>query len=114
MFYSIGQCFVDNSDGNVNNNSDNIKNNLFKNGKTDYSIIAEATELMDNSNYISVSSIDKLGVQARPGSIFAINGEPIRIGKTGTYELIFNEVYVNSLKVLSQDQFLFDYKYIIE
>lgn len=112
MFYSIGQSFIDNTGNSINNGESKMP---FKaDGSTDYSIVSTATELMNNSEYIPVSSIDKLGVQAQPGSVFAINGEPIRIGKTGTYELIFNEVYVNSLKVLSANQFLFDYKYSIE
>lgn len=40
--------------------------------------------------------LEKLGVQASPGTLIQINGVPIRMGKTGIYELD-NIVLVKSL-----------------
>lgn len=111
MAYAIGQYIIDNKDQDFGTLS-----GVVSNGEINTTVLAAritaATELLDEE-HIPISSLDKIGVQAPPGSFFVINGEPIEIGRTGTYELIFNDIAVTSLKVLSDKTFIIDYKYII-
>lgn len=75
---------------------------LFKMQRTaeDYVIPRYATivyqELSQINNLLpslNVSSLYKIGVQSRPGFLMCINGEEIRIGKNGIYELRNGFVY---------------------
>lgn len=105
MAYAIGQCIVDNT-----SNATSVPANLIT--KDNFAeIIKEATELIGNPLFIPISNIDKFGVQAPPGEFISVNGEPIEIGRTGSYELLFNEVSIVSLKALSKSKFIIDYKY---
>lgn len=101
MAYAIGQYIV--------NNSDNSYGAL--DTKNIASSIENAQELMDNVERIEVDRIDHLGVQAGMGSFLAVNGELVEIGRTHSYELLFNKVSITSLKVLSADTYIIDYKY---
>ena len=62
--------------------------------------------------------LTKIGLQAKPGSLFCINGEQIRVGKSGVYEInsgipitffgtADNEIVNNSFK----NNFILDYAY---
>ena len=61
-------------------------------------------ELSEINNLISDKIFKKIGVQSHPGLIMCINGEMIRIGRTGIYELkngivnIFKFSVINSAK----------------
>lgn len=103
MAYAIGQCIINNVASGTAANEITI-DNLAKKAKN-------AIELMGDSNYIPVLNVEKIGIQAPPGEIILVNGEPIEIGRTGTYELLFNEVSIVSLKPLSKAIFIIDYKY---
>lgn len=102
MAYAIGQCIMNNTSGTTANEI-TIENLAEK--------IKNAVELMGDSKYIPVSNVEKIGIQAPPGEIILVNGEPIEIGRTGTYELLFSEVSIVSLKPLSKATFIIDYKY---
>ena len=60
----------------------------------------------------------KIGYQCRPGSLVVVNGEPIRLGRSGIYE-INNGTIINSFMIASPrgsnnkyiDAFLLDYAY---
>ena len=39
------------------------------------------------NNILPITAANKIGVQSRPGSLICVNKEPIRIGKSGTYEV---------------------------
>lgn len=60
----------------------------------------------------------KIGYQCRPGSLIVINGEPIRVGRSGIYE-INNGTIINNFMIASPggsdnskiDAFLLDYAY---
>jgi len=60
----------------------------------------------------------KFGYQCRPGSLIVINGEPIRVGRSGIYE-INNGTIINNFMIASPggsdnskiDAFLLDYAY---
>ena len=68
------------------------------------------------NNILPRSSVDKIGVQSRPGSLICVNREPIRIGRTGTWE-INNGVPItfvgfanpNGSSASNIDRFILDY-----
>ena len=55
-----------------------------------------------------------MGVQARPGTLIVVNKEPIRIGRSGIYELN-NGTKITSFMLTpsdnTEDSFLVDYIY---
>lgn len=74
------------------------------------------------NNILSLSEASKywikLGFQSRPGSLIVVNGEPIRVGRSGIYELN-NGTKIESFMIASPngsnnekiDAFLLDYAY---
>lgn len=59
--------------------------------------------------------VTNLGFQARPGTLFSINGAEMRVGGSGVYELHYNDILVQSFYVPTPpsdtDQYILDYKY---
>jgi hypothetical protein len=75
------------------------------------------TNLIDylSSNY-SLTELKSIGLQAVPNFIFEINGEEIRVGKSGIYELDEEKVPVTNIgfPISSSDEnsyFILDFKY---
>lgn len=70
------------------------------------------------STSANLSGFLKFGYQSRPGSLIVVNGEPIRIGRSGIYE-INNGTIIKSFMIASPngddnkniDAFLLDYAY---
>ena len=68
------------------------------------------------NNILPIASVDKIGVQSRPGSLICVNREAIRISKSGTYE-VNNGVPVtyvgfvgpNGAAAANIDKFILDY-----
>lgn len=64
----------------------------------------------------NVNSLSKVGIQGPPSMLMCINGEQIRLGKTGIYE-INNGVKVNfiafvpKLSLNGLDYFIMDFEY---
>ena len=62
--------------------------------------------------------LSKIGFQSRPGELIAINGYPIRVGKSGIYELdngtIISSVMITPNAQNTVDAFLLDYMYSID
>ena len=61
-------------------------------------------------NLIDFKGLVKLGIQAPVGTKFVINGETIRIGATGIYELDYT-VNIKELYFLEETEALVDYIY---
>ena len=59
---------------------------------------------------IKQPSLVKIGVQGPPGFLMCINGEEIRVGRSGIYE-ITNGYKVNFIGFVSNDYFIMDYQY---
>ena len=59
---------------------------------------------------VNFKGLMKLGIQASVGTKFVLNGETIRIGATGIYELD-QTVNINSLYFLTDTEALVDYVY---
>lgn len=68
--------------------------------------------LLNNESFIPVSALTHIGIYSHPNLIMAINGEEIRIGQTGYYEL--NNFDITSLGIVAEnetDRFTLDYQY---
>lgn len=93
--------------------------------RTNYDYSTNAQGRPRNLNFVSNSTtlgiinnllptdikVDKIGVQAKPGFFMCINGEPIRVGRTGIYE-IHNGYQVKSFGTpLTTEHFILDYAY---
>lgn len=56
----------------------------------------------------------KIGLQSEPGLLFALNGEEIRVGRSGFYELFHKEIIISYLGFViedgSNDFFILDFK----
>lgn len=93
---------------------------------TDYSNPREMKITITNFFLINniISSLDtteikKIGIQGNPGQLMCINGEQIRIGKSGVYELdngytvtsIGFVIKASSIAVDGLDYFIIDYQY---
>ena len=61
-------------------------------------------------NLIDFKGLVKLGIQAPVGNKFVINGETIRIGATGIYELDYT-VNIKELYFIEETEALVDYIY---
>ena len=67
-------------------------------------------EIMD---IIGATQLTKFAVQSAPGLLMCINGEEIHIGRTGIYELIFEDIVISSVCFALQEgnKFVIDYQY---
>ena len=63
--------------------------------------------------YIGVNSLIRVGIQGNPGTLFCINGEPLRISSSGIFELNNSRILINSLGVIPKEKgfFIIDYQY---
>lgn len=68
------------------------------------------TIIRKKHNLIDFKGLVKLGIQAPVGTKFVINGETIRIGATGIYELDYT-VNIKELYFLEETEALVDYIY---
>ena len=62
---------------------------------------------------INSDTIIKLGVQSRPGFLMVIDGEAIKVGRTGIYQLHegVSIRYFGIVVTSDEDKFIIDYKY---
>lgn len=65
------------------------------------------------SKYSGLSSLKKIGIQSNPGLLFTINGEEIRVGRSGIYELYHKDIDITYLGFVAIDEnyFILDFKY---
>ena len=69
---------------------------------------------------VGVSAVDKIGIQSRPGALFCVNREPIRLGRSGVYE-INNGTQISFVGVMAPNgddttkiqDFILDYAYTV-
>ena len=71
-------------------------------------------------NYIGMTSLKKIGIQGPPGLLFCIDGEEIRIGRSGIYELYNEDISISYIGFIIKDSlftqdgkdfFIMDFKY---
>lgn len=67
----------------------------------------------ENGKIISIPHIvTELGLQGKPGQLFTIEGEELRIGKSGVYEMHFENIGINNIGIIPQkNTLILDYKY---
>ncbi|AXF52529.1 MAG: carbohydrate binding domain protein [Caudoviricetes sp.] len=64
--------------------------------------------------YSGLSNLKKIGIQGKPGLLFTINGEEIRVGRSGIYELYHKDITISYLGFVAIDDdnhFILDFKY---
>ena len=110
-----------------NFNKINLRKRSDKGGNLSFS----STEMIKKENILNqlphVGVIKKLGFQAAPGFAFILNGELVRVGKSGTYSI--SDINVKTLGVVGNatanpdnpipfnedsNYFLMDYQYVKE
>lgn len=73
-----------------------------------------------SSTFDGLTKLKKIGIQAQPGFLFVLNGEEIRVGRTGIYELYNNNITVSYIGFIIKDSaftqdgkefFIMDFKY---
>ena len=83
------------------------------------------TQLIDvlpflKSSYPDLSYLTKIGIQGPPSLLMCINGEQIRIGKTGIYEINHDSIHITSISFVPKiselssdglDYFIMDFEY---
>ena len=82
-------------------------------GQLDQTFVAGDSIIMiirKKHNLIDFKGLVKLGIQAPVGTKFVINGETIRIGATGIYELDYT-VNIKEFYFLEETEALVDYIY---
>lgn len=71
-------------------------------------------------NYPGMTSLKKIGIQAPPGLLFCIDGEEIRVGRSGVYELYNEDINISYIGFIIKDSlftqdgkdfFIMDFKY---
>lgn len=81
--------------------------------------INHLTRLYNVLDYIGIKPLAKIGIQGPPGLLMSINGEEIRIGRSGIYEMAYNMsvdfigfvIKDNIQSMDGQDYFVMDYQY---
>lgn len=75
--------------------------------------LQEINNLITALNVSSTGKLKQIGVQSAPGFLMSIDGEPVRVGRTGMYEINYG-VSISYLGFIINDdktQFLLDYQY---
>lgn len=71
-------------------------------------------------NFPGMTSLKKIGIQGPPGLLFCIDGEEIRIGRSGIYELYNEDITISNIGFIIKDSlftqdgkdfFIMDFKY---
>lgn len=71
-------------------------------------------------NFPRMTSLKKIGIQGPPGLLFCIDGEEIRIGRSGIYELYNEDITISYIGFIIKDSlftqdgkdfFIMDFKY---
>lgn len=111
------------------NELSNASGSLSISDSDEFITIENKVNLLTTSSMADINWIQKLGVQAAPGFTFIVNGELIRVGKSGTY--MISDINIDSLAAVirkdnqelmnnpipfneNSDYFLLDYEYIKE
>ncbi len=85
-----------------------------------YERIKNVIEDFLSSQYSGLTSLKKIGIQGPPGLIFVIDGEEIKIGRSGIYELYNDNIAITYIGFIlkdseitqgGKDYFIMDFKY---
>lgn len=85
-----------------------------------FSLVTNIINSYLTSHYDGLTSLKKIGIQGPPGLLFVLNGEEIRINRTGIYELYHDSILITYLGFIIKDSlftqdgkdfFIMDFKY---
>lgn len=99
MAYKIGQVVIQVGQDYITSNEEIIDG------------APDAITTIQSTYSIPTFSLSRFGIQARPGSYFRADGEIIKIGRSGTYEIQNELVSIGSLELLSEGTYIIDFKY---
>ena len=86
----------------------------------DFHLVNNIIDTYLKSNYSGLTKLKKIGIQGPPGLLFTIDGEEIRVGRTGIYELYNEDISISYLGFVIKDSlftqdgkdfFILDFKY---
>lgn len=86
----------------------------------DFYIIDNIIEKYLSQAFSGLTSLKKIGIQGQPGLLFVLDGEEIRIGRSGIYELYNENINISyigfvikdsSLTQDKEDSFIMDFRY---
>lgn len=83
--------------------------------------VIEVSGEFSKVNNILPQTVNQIGIQSRPGSLFVVNHEPIYLGRSGVYE-VNNGTNIQTIGVVAPDgadvsniqDFIIDYAYVTE
>ena len=107
----------------VNNTSEEIKSceyGRFPRIKRSTVSIYEVQNVLADDTAAKQGRIKKIGIQGRPNLLFSINGEEMRLNKTGIYEISYDRIDVNHIGFIVKDpqnanidsSIILDYTYV--
>lgn len=86
----------------------------------EFSKIINVIDTYLKGKFSGLTKLKKIGLQGPPGLLFALDGEEIRIGRTGIYELYNDEIEISYIGFIIKDSlftqsgkdfFIMDFKY---
>lgn len=102
------------------NNGDGISGRIMKIKILQFDRIINVISSYLAKNYPGMTSLKKIGIQGPPGLLFCIDGEEIRIGRSGIYELYNEDINISHMGFIIKDSlftqdgkdfFIMDFKY---
>lgn len=100
-------------------NGDNTSGRIMDVTIEDFAIVDNVVDTLA-SLYSGLDTLSKIGIQGPPGLMFCIDGEEIRIGRTGIYELYNDAIQISYIGFIIKDSlmtqdgkdfFTMDFKY---
>lgn len=77
--------------------------------------LSEVKDIFETSSFGNIDSIFKIGIQGDPDLIVCINGEPIRLGRSGMFEIHEDDFSIYSIGFIpptsNDSYFIMDYCY---
>lgn len=101
-------------------NENGISGRIMKINILNFYLINNVISNYLTANFNKLKTLKKIGIQGRPGLMFALDGEEMRIGKTGIYELHDDEITISYLGFIlndstmipdKKDYFILDFSY---
>lgn len=101
-------------------NGDGTSGRIMSIDVLDFHLVNNIIDTYLKSHYSGLTKLKKIGIQGPPGLLFTIDGEEIRVGRTGIYELYNDDISISYLGFVIKDSlftqdgkdfFILDFKY---
>lgn len=86
----------------------------------DFCLVTNVISSYLSNKYSGLTTLKKIGIQGPPGLIFTLNGEEMKIGRRGIYELYYDGITISYIGFVikdssftqdGKDYFIMDFKY---